>query len=100
MLALSCASTAAEVEQKSRVGEGLVYGPKAVKALGAYGEHLRDGRVRMEGRRGGAERELARYGVGRDGGKERVMREIARVWGEMEGEVEEVRGDIGRLRGG
>lgn len=100
MLALACATTAVEVEKKARVGEGLVYGAEARRALAVYGEHLRDGRVRMEGRRGGAERELGRYGVGRDGGKERVMREIARVWGEMEGEMEEVRGDIGRLRGG
>ncbi|OBT69629.1 hypothetical protein VE03_00733 [Pseudogymnoascus sp. 23342-1-I1] len=99
MLAASCATTALEAEQKRRVGEGLVYGPEAVRALGVYREHLRDGRVRMEGRKGGAERELGRYGQGGKEGKERVMREIARVWGEMEGEVEEVRGDIGRLRG-
>ncbi|KFY62540.1 hypothetical protein V497_02329, partial [Pseudogymnoascus sp. VKM F-4516 (FW-969)] len=44
MLALACASTAAEAEQKSRVGEGLVYGPEAVRALEAYREHLRDGK--------------------------------------------------------
>ena len=77
---MSCATTAAEAEQKSRVGEGLVYGPEAVRALGVYREHLRDGKVRMESRRGGAERELARYGVGREG-KERVMKEIAREIG-------------------
>lgn len=96
MLSLSCSTTALEAEQKLRVAEGLVYGPEAVRALEVYREHLRDGRVRMESRKGGAERELGRYGVGRE--KERVMREVARVWGEMEGEMEEVRGDIERLR--
>ncbi|OBT85541.1 hypothetical protein VE02_05376 [Pseudogymnoascus sp. 03VT05] len=98
-LSLSCCTTALESQQKCRTAENLVYGPEATRALKVYSEHLRDGRVRMEGRRGGAERELGRYGWGREGGKERVMREIARVWGEMEGEGEEVRGDIGRLRG-
>ncbi|ELR03591.1 hypothetical protein VC83_03823 [Pseudogymnoascus destructans] len=100
MLSLSCATTAAEAESKSRIAADLVYGPEAVRALQVYREHLRDGKVRMESRKGGAERELGRYGVGREeGGKERIMREIARVWEEMEGEVEEVKGDIGRLRG-
>ncbi|OBT74868.1 hypothetical protein VF21_06738 [Pseudogymnoascus sp. 05NY08] len=99
LLSLSCCTTAVEAQQKWRTAENLVYGPEATRALGVYREHLRDGRVRMESRKGGAERELARYGWGREGGKERVMREIARVWGEMEGEGEEVRGDIGRLRG-
>jgi hypothetical protein len=99
MLSLSCSTTATEAQQKWKVAESLVYGPEAVRALQMYREHLRDGKVRMESRKGGAERELQRYGVGREGGKERVMKEIARVWEEMEGEVEEVRGDIGRLRG-
>lgn len=77
-----------------------------MRALGVYAEHLRDGRSRLAQREKEAQRELGRYGVGRredeDGdraGKEKVMREVARVYGEMGKEVEEVRRDLERLKG-
>ena len=61
---------------------------------------LRGGRERLRERGKLRERDLWGYGVGReDGGKERVMREIARVFGELKQEVEEVRRDVERLRG-
>lgn len=93
------------MEQKAIVANGLVYTSDARLALRTYGEHLRDGRARLGMRKRDAEAELARYGVGRkerDGeavGKEKVMKEIAKVWGEMEREMEEIRKDIERLRG-
>ncbi|KAK3311905.1 hypothetical protein B0H66DRAFT_102327 [Apodospora peruviana] len=91
------------------------YSPEAVRALGNYMMHLRDAKARLaEGVRnktaelegygvslddGNEERE----GVGRrrhsksDKGKERTMREMARVYREMGRQVEEVRGDLERL---
>lgn len=85
---------------KSAAAWALVYTPEARAALRTYAEHLRDGRARLGMRGRDAEAVLRGYGVGReDGGKERVMREIARVWGEMEREGVEVRRDIERLRG-
>lgn len=61
---------------------------------------LRGGRERLKERVKLKERDLWGYGVGReDGGKERVMREIARVFGELCGEIEEVKRDVERLRG-
>lgn len=78
---------------------GAIYTPEVVQALRNYSEHLRDGRARLEQRQRDAERELERYGVGRQGGegKEKVMREIARVYGEMQGQIKEVKRDLERL---
>lgn len=97
-----------------------VYSPDARAALAAYAAHLRDSRVRLaEGCRARVA-ELAEYGVvipegegegeegndGDDGGgggerevsaKERTMREMARVYGEMEREMEDIQRDLERL---
>jgi hypothetical protein len=81
-----------------------LYTKDVVVALRVYAEHLRDGRSRLVQRSKEAQRELARYGVGRreeDGdraGKEKVMKEVARVYGEMGREIEEVRRDLARLK--
>lgn len=105
LLSLQAATTKSEVEQKAILARGLVYTPDARLALKTYAEHLRDGRARLGMRKRDAEAELARYGVGRrerDGEgarKQKVMEEIAKVWGEMEREMEDVRRDIERLRG-
>ena len=82
----------------------MVYTPEVIEALGRYKENLRDARQRLSDRKRGAERALWGYGVGRradDGGreKEKVMREIARVYGELGKEVRDVGRDVERLRG-
>ena len=84
----------------------MVYTPEVRQALLIYGENLRDGRARLGMRGRDAERVLRGYGVGweeddDEEGKqqERTMKEIARVWAEMESQVEGVRRDIERLTG-
>jgi hypothetical protein len=91
-----------------------VYTPRAAAALGRYAAHLRDARARAREEIGGLEEELGRYGVvvdrdrdgdsdgtrGRERGneaKERTMREMARVYRDMERQIEEVRADLERL---
>lgn len=95
-----------EAMEKKGKGERMVYTDEVRGALGEYVRHLRDGRERLRERRKGAERVLWGYGVGReeegDGagkGKERVMREVAKVYGELMREVGEVGRDVERLRG-
>jgi len=93
-----------EAMEKKGKGERMVYTDEVRGALGEYVRHLRDGRERLRERRKGAERELWGYGVGREEegegtGKEKVMREIARVEGELIREVGEVGRDVERLRG-
>ena len=52
-------------------------------------------------RKGDAERVLWGYGVGREEGNEKgkVMKEIARVYSELERDLKEVGADVERLRG-
>jgi len=94
---------ALELKERFLRGEKTVYTKEVEKALGNYRHELRGGRERLKERRGEAERRLWGYGVGRkgEGGeeKERTMKEIARVYGEMVGEIEDVKRDVGRLRG-
>lgn len=73
-----------------------VYSPEVVQALTNYAGHLRDARGRIAEKIRGLELELEGYEAG---GKEkqRKMREMARVWREMSGRVEEARGDLERL---
>lgn len=75
-----------------------VYTPEANEALKNYMEHLRDSRSRLRQRQKDAEKELERYGVGREG-KEKVMKEIARVYREMGKQIREVKMDMDRLKG-
>jgi hypothetical protein len=75
-----------------------IYTPEVSNALANYKEHLRDGRARLRQRQKDAEWELVRYGVGREG-KEKVMKEIARVYGEMGRQIREVKRDVERLKG-
>ena len=91
-----------------------VYGPDAVRALGNYGVHLRDARVRVEESIRTLEMELAAYGVGIGVGhkaegemgiggdmqKEKTMREVARVYRDMGRQIEEVGADLERLNAG
>ncbi|KAI1276482.1 hypothetical protein F5Y07DRAFT_137514 [Xylaria sp. FL0933] len=99
----------------------LAYPPEARAALLHYRQHLRDAGRRLEDASRVREAELADYGVdvdrrdysqipgerrprgrGRratvDENKETKMREMARVWREMETRLKEIQGDLSRLR--
>ncbi|KAI8625114.1 hypothetical protein F5Y19DRAFT_467345 [Xylariaceae sp. FL1651] len=86
----------------------LAYPPQSRTALANYRQHLRDAGRRLEDGARVREIELADYGVstmrGRersrtaDENKERTMREMARVWREMETRLHEIQGDLNRLR--
>jgi ribosome-binding protein aMBF1 (putative translation factor) len=102
-LNLSAQAASSEASSKAQKAGELVYPPDSREALRTYAEHLRDARARAGMRKKDAEAELARYGVGRaekgDGpGKEKVMREMARVYGEMLREIEEIERDMKRLQ--
>ncbi|KAK7949316.1 uncharacterized protein PG986_010202 [Apiospora aurea] len=92
--------------------KGRVYPKGAGGALRNYRRHLRDAQMRLEDASRVRERELEDYGVvvrpgdaGGDGSgdenemstKERRMREMARIWREMEGRLEEIQADLDRL---
>ncbi|KAI1406840.1 hypothetical protein F5Y13DRAFT_176226 [Hypoxylon sp. FL1857] len=80
-----------------------VYPPEAQRALANYRRHLGDARMRLADAIRVREIELEDYGVSivegevGDEAKERTMREMARVWREMETRLNEVRGDLDRL---
>ena len=83
-----------------------IHTPEVVSALGRYYRHLKDVRERLEERRVLAMEELKGYedgGGGRDGGPGRgradsgAMKEIARRYGGLIREVEDVRMEIERL---
>lgn len=94
----------AELEVKEKVGraERLVYTPEVVDALQNYMTNLRDGQERLKERERDAKRVLWGYGIGRvEGGseeKEKIMREIARVYGSLIREVRDVGRDVEKLR--
>lgn len=104
LLSLSAQELEFKAKEKALRGEKMVYTEPVKGALQEYIRHLRDGRERLRERKKSAERVLWGYGVGRkeeEGGaeKEKVMREIARVYGEMRREVREVGRDVERLKG-
>lgn len=87
----------------ARLEKDVVYTPEVCTALENYARHLRDARLRVETRSRDVGAMLAGYGVevgGRrgDAEKEAVFREMGRVYGEMRRGVEEVEGDLERLR--
>ncbi|KAF4629789.1 hypothetical protein G7Y89_g8357 [Cudoniella acicularis] len=100
-LSLSIQQLNISAKEKSIKGQKMVYTEEVVVALERYKENLRDGRERLGERRREAERVLWGYGVGREDGeeKEKIMREIARVYGELQREVVDVGKDVGRLNG-
>lgn len=79
-----------------------VYSPEAVAALRGYASHLKDARTRTEERLRGLAAELGEYGVGAEGGeeKEKLMREMARVYREMGRQIKDAKVDLDRLRRG
>jgi hypothetical protein len=85
-----------------------VYPEKATRALQNYADHLRDSRLRLSEGIRGLKRELEAYGMGSGegldeedeasrAGKQRTMKEMARVYRDMERQVAEVRADLERL---
>ncbi|KAH7357050.1 hypothetical protein BKA65DRAFT_534797 [Rhexocercosporidium sp. MPI-PUGE-AT-0058] len=103
-LSLKATQVLYEARGKREKGEKLVYTEEVRGALENYVRELRGGRERGRERAREAERVLWGYGVGRkegEGGeeKQRVLREVARVYGELTREVKEVGRDVERLRG-
>lgn len=99
-LALSAKKEEAEAKILVGKAEKMVYTEDVKDALGNYMRELRNARERLKERSKVLERELWAYGVGReDDTKERTMKEIARVYGEMVKESEEVSRDVERLSG-
>ena len=74
-----------------------LYTPETVAALERYKVHLRDVRARLEEERGLAVEELGRYGDVGGSGDGGALVEIARQYGELVREVENVRMEIARL---
>ncbi|KAI1799194.1 hypothetical protein F4811DRAFT_568560 [Daldinia bambusicola] len=84
-----------------------VYPPEARRALINYKRHLGDARMRLADTLRMRQAELEDYGVTsvengahvrEQSSKERTIREMARVWREMESRLNEVKGDLDRLR--
>ncbi|KAI9643135.1 hypothetical protein NHQ30_008870 [Ciborinia camelliae] len=99
-LSLQSRTLSHELQLKYLQGEKIIYDERTVEALQNYMRELRGGRERLKERAKVKERDLWGYGVGReDGGKEKIMREIARVFAELSIEVDEVKKDVQRLRG-
>lgn len=96
--------THAAVQMALHNGRARIYTPEASAALGSYASHLRDARTRADERVKGLRAELAEYGVGvgqaRGEGKEKTMREMARVYREMSRQMEDAQGDLARLKRG
>ncbi|KAL2265868.1 hypothetical protein VTJ83DRAFT_6968 [Remersonia thermophila] len=77
-----------------------IYTPEAVRALANYTSHLRDAKGRLAEAVNALQAELGVYGVGAaDGGnnKEQVLRDLARVYRDMDRQVGEVQEDLKRL---
>ena len=91
-----------EVKEKATRAERLVYSPEVVDALQNYMRNLKDGQERLKERERDAKRVLWGYGVGRgEGGgegKEKIMKEIAKVYGALIQEVKEVGRDVEKLK--
>ncbi|TGO40863.1 hypothetical protein BHYA_0030g00300 [Botrytis hyacinthi] len=100
LLSLQSQTISHELQLKYVQGEKIIYDERTTEALQNYMRELRGGRERLKERGKLKERDLWGYGVGReDERKERQMREIARVYGELREELQEVRRDVERLRG-
>ncbi|KAG7294668.1 hypothetical protein NEMBOFW57_004746 [Staphylotrichum longicolle] len=97
----------AEAETALWLARRDTYTPEAARALANYASHLRDAKARLNEAIHTLKGELEAYGVdpdqgatgeGAQGGKEKVMREMARVYRDMNRQLEEVKGDLDRLK--
>lgn len=78
----------------------MVYTEEVTHALENYSRELRVGKERLKERRREAEGKLWGYGIGRDSGdKEKVLKECARVYGELGRELRGVERDVQKLTG-
>lgn len=103
MLPLAAEEAALRAKLNLEALEKEIYSPDVREAMENYSRHLRDARGRVDAKVRELSIGLAGYGVGvggREGdpGREKVFREMARVYGEMKGQVREVEGDLERLR--
>lgn len=103
-LSLTAQQLSCEAREKRAKGERAVYTEEVKSALFEYMRTLRDGRERLRERKGQAEKVLWGYGIGRGegengNGKEKVMKEIAKAYKELQRDISEVSRDVGRLRG-
>lgn len=98
--ALQAQHTQTSVESALHNGRNEIYAPEAQTALKNYASHLRDARMRTEERVKGLMAELGEYGVGVDEGKEKKMREMAKVYREMGRQMDDAKGDLERLQRG
>lgn len=104
--ALTAQRQEAEAETALWLARRDTYTPEAARALANYASHLKDAKARLNEAIHTLKGELEAYGVDAgegstadrgEGGKEKVMREMARVYRDMGRQVEEVRGDLERL---
>ncbi|KAK4163051.1 hypothetical protein QBC43DRAFT_320461 [Cladorrhinum sp. PSN259] len=79
--------------------KGQVYAPEVVTSLRNYSSHLRDAKARLNEKVRGLKAELDEYESRGGEDNRRKMKEMARVWREMSGRLEEARGDLERLEG-
>jgi hypothetical protein len=101
-LSLSAQQMALHIQSTHLTALGQFYSAEVLEALAVYKEHLRDARSRLRQRGKDAKASLRMYGMdvsgeGGDGRKEKVMKELARVYGECMGRLEDVKRDIERL---
>lgn len=99
-VALQAQRNEVDAQQTMYAIRGEVYTPEMIAALKNYAAHLRDAKVRGEERIRGLQAELGEYGVGVEGGeaKQKMMREMSRVYREMGRQMDDVQGDLDRLR--
>lgn len=97
----------AEAETALWLARRDTYTPEAARALANYASHLRDAKARLNEAIHTLKGELEAYGVdldqgsagdGAQSGKEKVMREMARVYRDMNRQLEEVKRDLDRLK--
>jgi len=110
-VALTAQRQEAEAQTALWLARRDTYTPEVKKALGNYAAHLRDAKGRLAEAVRTLRGELEGYGVGEGEGrgqggergrgvkpgKEKTMREMARVYREMERQVDDVRVDLERL---
>ncbi len=95
----------AEAEVALWIARRDTYTPEAAQALANYASHLRDAKGRLNEAIHTLRGELEAYGIdaggtddaAKGGGKEKVMREMARVYRDINRQMEEVRADLDRL---
>ncbi|AEO62156.1 hypothetical protein MYCTH_2313216 [Thermothelomyces thermophilus ATCC 42464] len=104
--ALTAQRQEAEAETTLWLARRETYTPEAARALANYASHLRDAKGRLNEAIRTLRAELEAYGLDGDDagsnngertGKEKVMREMARVYRDMSRQIEEVRTDLERL---